>query len=530
MKYSILLLSLLLSQHLLAQDHFTRIYNVDTTGRMYHAWGNCWPAEKTADNGYLLKCVTYESFPDYWIDNSMVIKTDSLFRPEWQRTMWPPSTFALMDGSILHFGPNVGYLDTPYYSTFGLEKLDLAGNVLWTRRVVCNDDLAFACASHANSKFRLGGVYMHYDTITQPKPFFVDVDSNGTVLGADTLHITGGDIMANLFTDNSGNYYPVLKGYFGSSHFIVAKMLPDNSVAWSYALDSARIEINGIVALSNGDVIVGGNYWTHDSTIGRTKIFLLKLSSSGSILWQKTANMFSKLGGMQLLPNNNVVISAGGNSMLGDWYSVDQYVMEIDSAANIVWAKNIDLDSAAWPHYSGFSAPYMKNANEWYFTATTWNMYAVELLKTDSNVNGHCVSAPQAISFYDTAKLAISPASITLGTIPVTTVVRANGPSALQHPTYVDSCDYAVPPPITQVAIIDNDVKLFPNPASDKLHISAPTNKLAALTISDLTGKIVYTVRNATDADLRDLPPGNYIVRIDLKDGTPVYRKLNIIR
>ena len=68
-----------------------------------------------------------------------------------------------------------------------------------------------------------------------------------------------------------------------------------------------------------------------------------------------------------------------------------------------------------------------------------------------------------------------------------------------------------------QVAAGDSEIKLYPNPAADILHISsaAPAEKVC---IFDATGKCVKTVSGNTNAvDVASLPSGNYIVRLTTK-------------
>ncbi|OUS09595.1 hypothetical protein A9Q93_13660 [Nonlabens dokdonensis] len=70
-------------------------------------------------------------------------------------------------------------------------------------------------------------------------------------------------------------------------------------------------------------------------------------------------------------------------------------------------------------------------------------------------------------------------------------------------------------------------VKIFPNPATDILNVSSPTQQLTSLEIVDLNGRLIKSLEvNNTEvnANIEDLKPGLYILNISSND-TVITRK-----
>ncbi len=71
---------------------------------------------------------------------------------------------------------------------------------------------------------------------------------------------------------------------------------------------------------------------------------------------------------------------------------------------------------------------------------------------------------------------------------------------------------------------------IYPNPATDQVHISA--EEMEAITLFDLSGRIIREVSvsgNETHLDLRDLSTGLYFLNVVTKNGSSV-EKLNVVR
>lgn len=76
---------------------------------------------------------------------------------------------------------------------------------------------------------------------------------------------------------------------------------------------------------------------------------------------------------------------------------------------------------------------------------------------------------------------------------------------------------------VTNVGINDvhplaDQIHVYPNPATDKIHISTPAHVDVMLT--DMQGRVIKQVNNATSVSVNDIAVGLYLLRITDKEGT----------
>ncbi|MFN8114643.1 MAG: multicopper oxidase domain-containing protein [Bacteroidia bacterium] len=76
---------------------------------------------------------------------------------------------------------------------------------------------------------------------------------------------------------------------------------------------------------------------------------------------------------------------------------------------------------------------------------------------------------------------------------------------------------------------INNIFLLYPNPATTELHIELKNNKTSPyqITISDITGKIIYKDKNSTIINTSDFAKGMYVLEIE-QDGNYYHEKIMI--
>lgn len=97
-----------------------------------------------------------------------------------------------------------------------------------------------------------------------------------------------------------------------------------------------------------------------------------------------------------------------------------------------------------------------------------------------------------------------------------------------------DSIQIMIPLDVAQINA-DDEISLYPNPASDKLYLDAVGSvKLTDIVIMNVMGSVVHkqqlpNTNSVKQIDIGQLPAGNYNVRINTEDGI-VNKKLVIIR
>ena len=293
--------------------------------------------QQTADHGYIIAGTSNSidgdvtgfhggSGPDYW-----VIKTDSLGNIEWQKCLggtsseWATAIQQTNDGGYIVAGitgSNNGDVSGNHgYSDYWLIKLDSAGNIQWKK-----------C---------YGGGY-------------------GTVSGYDNPYsirqtLEGGYIVAGRSNSGNGDVTGLHVASWYYSDYWIVKLDTSGNIQWQKCLGGYLDEEAHSIALSNdsGFVIAGearsydgdvtGN---HDTTGNTYDYWVVKLNSSGNILWQKCYG-----GSENDIPSSISNTSDGGFIIAGQTSSNDGdvigynaqfeegWIIKIDSIGNLQWQK-----------------------------------------------------------------------------------------------------------------------------------------------------------------------------------------------
>ena len=73
-----------------------------------------------------------------------------------------------------------------------------------------------------------------------------------------------------------------------------------------------------------------------------------------------------------------------------------------------------------------------------------------------------------------------------------------------------------------------NNVRIFPNPSNGTVTIELPTSTEGQLQLIDVTGRTVKTMTISGQATIKDIPAGNYFVKVSC--GNDIYHsKLTIL-
>ncbi len=499
-----------------AQPAISRLFQQDTVETTQLVYGFCAPLQPTADGGMLM--TFYRGYPDLESQSysaAEVLKLDGMYRPQWRRSGGAAAPLA--DGTTL-IPLSSGYTDSACPI---IEKVSSSGNTIW-RRTLCSDagtDLYLGTPLFANNKVRMAGICSHCDPdFIYGLSVITDVDTGGHILGAWSIQ---GNLrqLRHFYADDSGNYYFIFRVAYGMS---VVKMRPDNSIAWQQVWDSNDLDLATLVALPNGDVLVGGNYRRFGTSV---RIFLTKVSASGVVLWQKIADKESRVSDMSVLPNGNIAIAAGGQPVQIFQLLTEDNIIVIDTAAQVKWARNMDADRAQWPSYLGLSVPYVTGSNTWCFGTVTQAPYAATLFTTDSLGAGGCgTSVLVSIAFADTVVNSFHPDTVAL--VPFTIVeYNRSGTMPARYQPYAEGCDYVA---VGVKQAVADELIIYPNPAKDEIILSG-VSAPCYIQFYDLTGKLLHQQQTTGNrVDLSSLRPGYYTIRLTNKVGATTYKKLVI--
>ena len=318
---------------------------------------------------------------DYWI-----VKTDSLGNVEWDKTFGGDLDDELFDldlttdsGFIVGGRALSGVSGDKTGSSRGnadywILKLNSSGNIQWQRTYGgFNDDELFCLRQTHDGGYLVGGYSNSGYTVEHPFISFttdfwlLKLDSAGDIQwqkkiggsGQDFLYsldatsdggsIIGGDSNSNISDDKTDDN-------FGGADYWILKLSSSGNIQWQKTIGgSDSDELRKIIQTSDGGYIAAG-ISTSDSSGLKTEnsrgfydFWILKLNASGNIQWQKTigGDLSDILFDIKELPNGTFLAGGYTNSNIsGDKTEAgqggeDYWLVKLSSAGQILWDKTI---------------------------------------------------------------------------------------------------------------------------------------------------------------------------------------------
>lgn len=160
--------------------------------------------------------------------------------------------------------------------------------------------------------------------------------------------LDGGYILVGSSTSNDGQ----VSGNHGSADFWVIKLTPGGSIEWQKCLGGSESEeAVSVLIASDGGYLIGGHTRSNDGDVsinkGWSDIWLVKLSESGSIEWEKTygGSEWDQCSSVIMTSDNSYIIAGSTSSndgdVTGNHGSYDQWILKVDQMGNIEWQKCI---------------------------------------------------------------------------------------------------------------------------------------------------------------------------------------------
>ncbi len=196
-----------------------------------------------------------------------------------------------------------------------------------------SDDYAYSIIQSSDGGYVVAGASGGY-------LYVVKLDSSGNVMWAKTIEVFV-DWGVSMTNSSDGGY--VIAGYtwrFGASYdddIYVVKLDSSGNVVWTKTIGGSKHdEARSIIQSSDGGYVVAGS--TSSFGAGNLDIFVVKLDSSGNIVWAKTiGGIFGDYANSIIQSSDGGYVIAGGT---GSFYA-DFYVVKLDSSGNVVWTKTI---------------------------------------------------------------------------------------------------------------------------------------------------------------------------------------------
>lgn len=417
--------------------------------------------------------------------NFYLQRFDSLGNPIWIRAMYNDSNSLQTcylyrvkenaDKSIIAMAA-INVMAHTAYSRFALVKYDSLGNFKWAK-------------SYENSYGESG------DVISVPGGYIIcgSDDYKSKVIKCDTA---GNVIWSKEIGSNFAlHLYALIPA--ANNEFIAAGQIRDvvtqppvpvvirfdanGNIIWSKYLSATANQLSQVRSITS---LAGDNFLlsihASDGSTSNYKGFLTKMQGNGTLQWTRLLN-YDTAGGLLLrntvLLADSTIIAAAGNM------STVSYRRFLKLSPGGVGPCN----SSA---YSASAAPATT------VTSTTLNLTAINLIMFDDS--GPIVINPDTAFDFFTCSVAD------------TTFYSTNNPVGI------------VEMPVTQS---NTNLILFPNPATNTIHIRSKQSGMKRIDMFSNTGQLVISLENKsseldTEINLEGLPAGCYFVRVIMEDNT----------
>jgi uncharacterized delta-60 repeat protein len=312
---------------------------------------------QSSDGGYVVAGYT-KSFGAGGED-IYVVKLDSTGNVQWAKTIggsgndFARSIIQSSDGGYVVAGWTYSF--GAGRSDFYVVKLDSSGNVQWTKTIGGSSyDVANSIIQSSDGGYVVAGWTESFGAVGRDM-YVVKLDSSGNVLWTKTIGVSYHDEANSIIQSSDGGYVVAGKtgsfGSFGAGGYdmYVVKLDSGGNVIWTKTIGgSYHDEANSIIQSSDGGYVVAG--WTESfGAVGRD-MYVVKLDSSGNVLWTKT------IGGSYHDEANSIIQSSDGGYVVAGWTSSfgagfrDFYVVKLDSGGNVIWTKTIGGSSSDGAH------------------------------------------------------------------------------------------------------------------------------------------------------------------------------------
>jgi hypothetical protein len=161
--------------------------------------------------------------------------------------------------------------------------------------------------------------------------FLVKIDGNGNLVWQELFDGMQGGYAA---VDLSGNAY--VTGYtFGA--VVLLKVDPSGAVAWEKSWQEVNVRVLAVATDPGGSVLVTGR--VNDTGTGNQGAFVLKFDWSGKLVWQRVWGVSGDTGqGVSSDILGNVYVTGYHNTPLGGG-NQDAFVLKISASGDLLWQR-----------------------------------------------------------------------------------------------------------------------------------------------------------------------------------------------
>ena len=234
-----------------------------------------------------------------------------------------------------------GYTGSPVEGF--IMKLDSSGTILWNKTIGGTGNDSFRSVTETSSGDIIIAGYTTSDGAGEFDGFIVRLDSSGSIIWAKTIGGTNIDSFHSAIETSSREI--IAAGYTksdgaGEEDGFIVKLDSSGTILWNKTIGGTGSDrFQSATMTSTGEIIAVG--YTNSDGEGLNEGFMVKLTSDGEVIWNKTIGG----GGTDYFysvteSSSGDIIVAGDTASDGGGTS-DGFIVKITSDGEIIWDKTI---------------------------------------------------------------------------------------------------------------------------------------------------------------------------------------------
>jgi phage-related tail fiber protein len=262
--------------------------------------------------------------------------------------------------------------------------------VQWTKTIGgSSDDVAFSIIQSSDGGYVVAGRTFSFETVSYDF-YVVKLDSGGNIVWTKAIGGNSSEEAYSITQSSDGGYVVAgLTQSFGAGNedIYVVKLDSSGNVLWTKTIGGSYGDgAYSIIQSSDGGYVVAG--WTSSFGAG-SGVYVVKLDSSGNVLWTKT------IGGSDHDFAYSIIQSSDGGSVVaGETSSFgagngERYVVKMDAKWNVCFSQNITNYSVS-SNVGSFSSPSTVAISQ----SPTVNTVSSTVASYTSSVSDVCALAP----------------------------------------------------------------------------------------------------------------------------------------
>jgi hypothetical protein len=315
------------------------------------SYDEAWSIIQSSDGGYVVAGGTL-SFGGFY-----VVKLDSVGNIEWTKIIGCCGARSIIQSSdggyvVAGNGPGAGGDD------FYVVKLDSSGNVQWSKTIGgSDDDVAWSIIQSSDGGYVVAGWTESFGAGDRDM-FVVKLDSSGNVQWSKTIGGSDWDEAYSIIQSSDGGY--VVAGETrsfgaGNGDIYVVKLDSSGNVIWTKTIGGSDWdEAYSIIQSSDGGYVVAGE--TRSFGAGNGDIYVVKLDSSGNVIWTKTIGGSDWDEALSIIQSSDGGYVVAGRTRSFGAGGLDMYVVKMDANGNVCFSENITNYSVS-SNVGSFSSP-----------------------------------------------------------------------------------------------------------------------------------------------------------------------------